>query len=126
MAGGRVSTPTSKRCPQCGETKPASAFGRRSGRRRNQLQSYCRACMASYRKNGQWSAVHVPASLHDTIRRQAQANGLGVGELLSRAVRQTLDAQCHRPGCLRPRGLRPLCERCDAEAVVRADTRVRP
>ena len=118
-----MSPPTSKLCPSCGETKPAAQFGRRSGRRRHQLQSYCRACMASYRKNGQWSAVHVPASLHDTIRRQAQANGLGVGELLSRAVRQTLDCQCVRPGCLQSRGPHGLCAGCDRDAVARADSR---
>lgn len=118
-------TPSEKHCPQCDQTKPADAFGRRSGKRRHQLQSYCRTCAASYRRDGDWSAVHIPASLHRTVVDQAAANGMGVGQFLSACVRETTAGQCARPGCVRRRSGAPhgLCGRCDAAVSRAADSR---
>lgn len=117
-------TAASKVCPSCGEHKPASAYHRRTGKRRRELQSWCKSCVSGY--GGQaWAAVKVPARLRDLIRAEAEHNQLGIGQLVARAVSQTLRDQCARPGCLAPKvdARHGLCRRCVAEADRRADAR---
>lgn len=42
-------TPAEKRCPKCGETKPADAFGRNAAQA-SRLQAYCKACRVHGKK----------------------------------------------------------------------------
>jgi hypothetical protein len=48
-----------KRCPRCGQTKPASQFSRR---RRDQLSSYCQPCTQADAREGRRRQRHDPAS----------------------------------------------------------------
>jgi hypothetical protein len=48
-----------KRCPRCGQTKPASQFYRR---RRDQLSSYCQPCTQVATREARRRRRHDPAS----------------------------------------------------------------
>ena len=49
-----------KRCPRCGQVKPANQFYRRSGRRR--LSAYCRPCARAASREAHWSRRQDPGS----------------------------------------------------------------
>jgi hypothetical protein len=49
-----------KRCPRCGQTKPAGQFYRRRGDR--QLSSYCQPCAQAAAREAQSRRRHDPAS----------------------------------------------------------------
>jgi hypothetical protein len=48
-----------KRCPRCGQTKPAGQFYRR---RRDQLSSYCQPCTQAAAREARRRRRHDPAS----------------------------------------------------------------
>jgi recombinational DNA repair protein (RecF pathway) len=48
-----------KRCPRCGQTKPASQFYRR---RRDELSSYCQPCAQTAAREARSRRQHDPAS----------------------------------------------------------------
>jgi recombinational DNA repair protein (RecF pathway) len=48
-----------KRCPRCGQTKPASQFYRR---RRAQLSSYCQPCAQAAAREARRRQQHDPAA----------------------------------------------------------------
>jgi hypothetical protein len=71
-----------KRCPRCGQTKPASQFYRRRGDR--QLSSYCQPCAQaaarearSRRRHDPTSAVRLRAVDRARQRRRRSLDGQG-------------------------------------------------
>jgi hypothetical protein len=76
-----MSRPTAKRCPRCGQVKPARQFYRRRGGRR--LSPYCRSCQQA------------AARLAHTRRRQdpAAADQLRAVDRARQRRRRSLDRQ---------------------------------
>lgn len=66
-----TATITKKRCPRCGETKPAGQFAR-SSKNRSGLYSYCRPCNSAAMRA--WTKAHPERAkiAHDASRMRRQ------------------------------------------------------
>ena len=74
-----MSLPTAKRCPRCGQVKPADQFYRR--RRGRRLSPYCRSCQRAaaravrQRRRQDAAAVEQPRVVDRTRQRRRRAMG---------------------------------------------------